>query len=37
MLEMRRDMVAIFEAPASHEAVHETAHEWEWEHYEGAH
>jgi hypothetical protein len=30
-------MAAIFEAPASHEAVHETAHEWEWEHQEGAH
>jgi hypothetical protein len=25
-------MSAIFEAPVSHEAVHETAHEWEWEH-----
>jgi hypothetical protein len=36
-LELRRDMAAIFEAPASHEAVHETAHEWEWEHHEGAH
>jgi hypothetical protein len=30
-------MAAVFEAPASHEAVHETAHEWEWEHQEGAH
>jgi hypothetical protein len=37
MLEMRREMAAIFEAPASHEAVHEAAQEWEWEHHEGAH
>jgi hypothetical protein len=25
-------MAPIFEAPAAHEGVHETAHEWEWEH-----
>ena len=25
-------MAPIFEAPAAHEATHETAHEWEWEH-----
>lgn len=30
-------MAAIFEAPATHEAVHEAAQEWEWEHHEGAH
>ena len=30
-------MAAIFEAPATHEGIHEAAHEWEWEHQEGAH